>query len=107
MVYGETTTLTGKSGAQYQFAIFPRHTRFQNKGGVYVMGKALEGRRYAFCFVGHAGDLSVRPFNKDKTACFSRFGADHIFVIEEFDANRRAQIAEDLIQAYAPSCNAP
>jgi hypothetical protein len=107
MAYNEMIRLTGKTGAVYEFAIFPRMTFFQPKGGVYVMGKLLEKDRYAFCFVGQSADLSVRPFNKDKTPCFARFGVDHIFVLEELNADRRAAIVEDLIQAYAPSCNAP
>ena len=107
MAYKEFTQLTGRSGAKYDFAIFPRMTRFQAKGGVYVMGKALGQDRYAFCFVGQSSDLSVRPFNKDKTACFARFGADHTFVLEEENADRRAAIVTDLVQAYAPSCNTP
>lgn len=107
MTYGETTTLTGRSGANYAFAIVPRRTFFQPKGGVYVMARLLEDGNFGFCYVGHSGDLSVRPLNREKTACFDRFGVDHIFILEEFDAQRRAQIADDLIQAYAPSCNAP
>lgn len=107
MAYNEITKLTGRTGAVYEFWIFPRMTYFQAKGGVYVMGKELEKDRYAFCFVGQSADLSVRPFNKDKTSCFTRFGVDHIFVLEEENADRRAAIVEDLIQAYAPSCNAP
>jgi hypothetical protein len=87
------------------FSIFPRSTTFQAKGGVYVVGRDMGDDRYAICFVGHTGDLSARPLNRDKTSCFDRFGADQIFLIEEFDANRRAQVAEDLIQAYAPVCN--
>ncbi len=43
----------------------------------------------------------------DKTPCFQRFGVDHIFVLEELDAARRAKIVDDLVQAYAPICNAP
>lgn len=107
MAYGDVTILTGKSGTQYEFSIFPRNTGFQAKGGVYVMGKALGGERFAFCYVGHTHDLSVRPLNNDKTACFNQFGVDHIFLIEELDATRRAEIATDLVQSYGPVCNTP
>jgi len=102
---GEVTTLTGKSGAQYQFTIYSRLSRFTPKGGVYVMGRAEGDSRFAFCYVGHTPDFSVRPFAPDKTACFNAFRADQIFILDENDANRRAQITADLIQAYAPSCN--
>jgi hypothetical protein len=101
----QTTTLTGASGRQYRFTIVPRQTTFQAKGGVYVMGRDAGANRYEFCFVGEAGDLSKRPFNPDKQECFKRFGVTSIFTIEEMDANLRAQIVRDLVQAYVPSCN--
>ena len=107
MAYGDITVLTGRSGTRYTFSIFPRTTTFQAKGGVYVVGRATGGDQYSFCYVGHTGDLSKRPLQRDKTECFDRFGANQIFLIEEFDERRRAQIAEDLIVAYVPSCNAP
>lgn len=105
MAYAEPTLLTGRSGAQYQFTIFERRSTFKPKGGVYIMGRGEGDRRYAFCFVGQTGDMSARPFNPDKTACFDAFRVDHILVLDEDNANRRAQIVDDLIQAYAPSCN--
>lgn len=105
MTFGDTTTLTGKSGAQFQFTIFPRSSRFKPNGGVYVMARDSGARQYGIYFVGHADDLSVRPFAKDKIPCFNAHQVDHILIIEEPDARRRAQIAEDLIQAYTPVCN--
>jgi len=105
MAFGDTTVLTGKSGAEFTFTIFPRQSRFQPNAGLYVMGRDTGGRRFEFCFVGHTDNLSVRPFNKEKASCFSSFGVDHIFILVEPDARRRAQIAEDLIQAYVPTCN--
>jgi hypothetical protein len=82
-------------------------TTFQAKGGVYVMGRHVADERFEFCYVGHTADLSARPLQRDRIPCFARFGVDHIFLIEEFDANRRAHIANDLIQAYSPICNTP
>jgi len=102
---GEVTTLTGKSGTQYQFTIYPRLSRFTPKGGVYVMGRGAGDNMFAFCFVGHTADFSVRPFAPEKTVCFDNFRADHIFILDETDAGRRAQITQDLIQGYAPRCN--
>lgn len=107
MIFGDTTSLLGVSGAKYEFNIFPRSTRFQPNAGVYVMGRQAEGRKFEFCFIGHSDDLSKRPFNPDKAACFREFGVDHIFIMEEPDARRRAQIVDDLIQSYVPFCNLP
>ncbi len=107
MSFADITTLKGKSGAEYTFMIVSRLTTFMAKPGVFVIGKTLEPQRYSFCFVGQSPDLSVRPLVPDKTECFNRFGADLIFVLEEFDASKRAQMVTDLVQAYAPSCNTP
>jgi hypothetical protein len=102
----ETTALTGSSGRQYRFMIFPRQTTFQAKGGVYVMAReGAQPNRYEFCFVGETADLSKRPFNPEKQECFNRFRVSLIFLIEEMDANLRTQIARDLVQAYVPTCN--
>jgi hypothetical protein len=106
MHFGEPIKLAGASSAQYTFMIVPRSTTFQAKPSVYVVGKPTGGR-FEFCYVGHTADLSTRPLNKDKAACFNRFGADHILILEEFDAAKRSQIVEDLVKAYQPSCNAP
>lgn len=107
MAFDRLATLKGKSGADYLFGVVSRQSAFQAKPGVYALAKSIGPDRYAFCFVGQSADLSKRPLNPDKTACFDRFGADLIFVLEEYDANKRAQMVTDLVQAYGPTCNAP
>lgn len=103
----ETTELTGRSGQTYLFYITFDSTTFKARPGVYVMAKALGGARYEFCYVGHTADMSVRPFAPEKADCFRRFGVDRIFHLEETNAERRALMVQDLIQAYGPTCNAP
>lgn len=104
---GMVTTLTGSSGKQYMFNIHPRSTTFQAKPGVYVMARERAGvaNTYEFCFVGETADLSKRPLSPDKQPCFAKFGVTLIFLIEEFDANKRATVVRDLVQAYVPGCN--
>ncbi|MEZ5962035.1 MAG: hypothetical protein R3C30_16660 [Hyphomonadaceae bacterium] len=99
------TKLKGKSGAEFMFTIVPRQTTFLANPGVYVLAKEIGPHRYAFCFVGQSGDLSRRPLNSDKTACFDRFGANLIFVLEEHSTSKREQMVADLVQAYQPVCN--
>lgn len=105
MTFGDITTLTGRSGAQYQFGIHPRQTRFIAKGAVFAIGRAEADNRYGLCYIGQTGDLSVRPFVKDKESCFNAFGADHVLLLDEQNPTRRAEIAADLVAAYTPSCN--
>jgi hypothetical protein len=61
---------------------------------------------YEFCFVGETADLSKRPLSPEKQECFKKFGVTAIFLIEDFDQNRRTQLVRDLVQAYVPGCNA-
>lgn len=103
----DVTELTGRSGQKYHFFITFYSSSFFARPGVYVLGKAIGGNRYQFCYVGHTADMSVRPFAPEKADCFKRFGVDRIFHLEETDADKRAQMVQDLIQAYGPSCNAP
>lgn len=107
MTVGNSMLLTGRNGTQYRFLITARSTTFQAKPGVYVMARAKGGERYEFCFVGETADLSKRPLNPDKQPCFQKFGVDHIFVLEEFNADKRRQVVQDLVQAYVPTCNTP
>ena len=72
-----------------------------------MLAKANGGGRYGFCYVGHTADMSVRPFAPEKVDCFRRFGVDRIFHLEEANADKRARMVQDLVQAYGPSCNAP
>lgn len=105
MNIGDTTVLTGTSGKQYRFDIHPRSTTFQAKPGVYVMAREKANNGYEFCFVGQTADLSKRPLSPEKQSCFSKFGVSAIFLIEEFDQNKREQVVRDLVSAYVPSCN--
>lgn len=97
--------LAGKSGQEYLFTVWTRQTRFRAKPGVYAMARALGGERFNIIYIGESNDLSVRPLNRDKLACFDQHGADHIFALDEPDASRRAAIAADLVQAMGPVCN--
>lgn len=107
MSVDQLASLKGKSGVDYVFAVVPRQTAFQAKPGVYALAKSIGPNRYSFCYVGQSADLSKRPLVADKTACFDRFGANLIFLLEEYDASKRTQMVNDLVQAYGPSCNTP
>lgn len=97
--------LAGRSGERYTFAVWPRQTRFAAKGGVYAMARHIAGERYDIIFIGETGDLSRRPFQKDRVPCFNQNGADHILCLDEQSAARRAAIVADLLQAMQPVCN--
>jgi hypothetical protein len=99
------TELTGKSGEKYQFSITLYSSTFFARPGVYVLARDIGHSQYTFCYIGHTADMSVRPFAPEKLDCFRRFGVDRIFHLEEASAEKRARMVQDLLQAYAPSCN--
>ncbi|MFT3728926.1 MAG: hypothetical protein QM759_13970 [Terricaulis sp.] len=104
-VLHDTVTLTGRSGQQYQFAIWRRETTFQAKGGVFIMARVEGWPRFHIVYIGDVADMSKRPFVRDRIPCFNQHGVDHIFTLEEQDAGKRKAIADDLIQATMPVCN--
>ena len=108
MANGEISILTGGSGTQYAFTVFPRSSTFHPNGGVYVVARARDEPNYDMIFIGEAQDMSVRPLNREKLSCFNQWRADSIllWVEEESDKKRRAAVVADLLKAYAPACNA-
>lgn len=107
MTAGNAMAISGRTGTKYQFLIVPRTTTFAAKPGVFVMARSKGGEKYEFCFVGETADLSKRPLSPEKQSCFNRFGVDHIFVLEEFNADKRRQVVRDIVEAHAPPCNGP
>jgi hypothetical protein len=101
----EHVTLTGRSGEQHTFAVWRRETRFQARGGVYVMARREAYPNFVIAYIGETGDMSKRPFVKDRVPCFNQHGVDRIFTLDEQDAKRRKAIADDLIAAISPPCN--
>ncbi|HVV34485.1 MAG TPA: hypothetical protein VHC73_14750 [Vitreimonas sp.] len=101
----EHVTLTGRSGAQHTFAIWHRDTRFQARGGVYIMARLETFPEFTMIYIGETADLSKRPFVKERVPCFNQHRVDRIFTLDEQDAAKRKAIADDLLQAIMPVCN--
>jgi hypothetical protein len=55
--------------------------------------------------VGQTGDLSNRPLNHHKKACFDRHGANALLILLESSERSRLAIERDLITALNPPCN--
>jgi hypothetical protein len=68
--------LTGKSGRQYSFEVFARTTEFRAVGAVYLQSKRTPtvngGGSHDFIYIGQTSNLSDRPLNHHKKACFDR-----------------------------------
>jgi hypothetical protein len=100
-----TIILTGESQKQYQFNIYDRSTTFKEAGALYVMSKINSNGNYELIYIGQTGDLSVRPLNHHKTACFDKHKADKLLIKAENNEKTRLAIETDLIRNYSPPCN--
>ena len=100
-----TIIMQGRSGATYEFTVYPWGTPFKPLGGVYSVLRARTDGRYDVIYVGQTGDLSERFDDHHKAGCFSRERARRIGVHVESEEQRRLAIESDLIANYNPPCN--
>lgn len=97
--------LAGKSGEKYLFTVWLRETRFHARAGVYIMARWVDEERFEMIYIGEHRDMSARPLNADRLACFNQHGVDHIFTCDETDQGRRSAMVADLVSAINPICN--
>ncbi len=104
-----TVTFRGQSGTKYEFTAYSRDTSFSAVGAVYFMTKRTKkdegGFEHVHIYVGETGDLSDRPLNHHRKACFDREGANCVCVYTESKKSERLKIETDLREFYDPSCN--
>jgi hypothetical protein len=101
--------LKGASGTSWRFDVYPRETTFRAVGAVYVQSvrtpKMGGGGDHQFIYAGQTGDLSNRPLNHHKKACFDRHGANALLIYVEGNERTRLAIERDLIRSLNPPCN--
>ena len=104
-----TITFTGFSGLKYEFTAHSRDTKFSAVGAVYFMTKRQKsgggGNSHTLIYVGETGDLSNRPLNHHRTACFDKEGANCACIYIEGSKSKRLEIETDLRDYYDPPCN--
>lgn len=104
-----TVTFTGSSGQNYTFSAYYRDTTFNSVGAVYFMTKRAKKSDNTFShtriYVGETGDLSNRPLNHHRKACFDRNGANCVCIYLENNQKQRYAIEHDLLEKYDPPCN--
>ena len=105
-----TLTLTGASGTEYTFNVYPYGTEFKEMGAVYYISKRTEkadgGGTHTRIYIGQTGDLSERFDDHHKESCFKKHNANCHSIHQESNENTRLKIEKDLIDAYEPPCNA-
>jgi len=104
-----TMTLTGKSGKQYSFEVYPWGTTFSAVGAVYYISKRTPkvdgGADHAKIYIGQTNDLSERFDNHHKADCFTKHGANAISVHRDDNEDSRLAKESDLIADHNPPCN--
>jgi hypothetical protein len=104
-----TLTLTGASGNQYSFNVYPTDTGFKSMGAVYYISKRIEKEdgtgTHTKIYIGQTGDLSERFDSHHKESCFKKHNANCVSILQESSEKTRLEIEGDLIEAYTPPCN--
>jgi len=102
-------TLTGKSGKQYVFEVWPINTAFNAVAAVYAVTKAVQnakgGRTHTVIYIGQTDNLKERFANHHKADCFANHGANCICTHRDDNEKSRLAKEADLIAAYNPPCN--
>jgi hypothetical protein len=94
----------GKSGAQYQYWIYPLGSTFNSSPGNYIYSK-LTGAGWIPLYMGQTNDLGVRLANHEKDSEARRNGATHIHAHTSGNEAQRLAEEKDLILRWQPVCN--
>jgi hypothetical protein len=101
--------LQGASGIRYEFGVYTRSDIFKPIAAVYFLAKRIpqgpDHADYSWIYVGHAEDISKRPFEQKRKACIDRYEANSVCLYIEESVTKRVAIEADLREAYDPPCN--
>jgi len=105
-----TMKLTGASGTEYSFDVYPIENSFNPVGAVYYISKRTQktdgtGFNHSNVYIGQTGDLSERFDNHHKSNCFSQHNANCVSIHQDESEDSRLDKEADLIKAYQPPCN--
>ncbi len=101
----ETRSITGKSGKEYAFNIYPGNMRFNDFiPGVYYVFKQ-EGDAESAIFLGESGNVDVTLQAHDKQACFDEHGYNRIGFHMNASQEVRDGLMSDLTPVLSPACN--
>jgi hypothetical protein len=104
-----TLNLSGSSGSDYTFSVYPYGTVFKSLGAIYYISRRTENAEgigsHSNLYVGQTNNLSDRFNSHHKESCFLRNNANCISVLIEEDEDARMAIESDLIDSLMPPCN--
>ena len=100
-----TLILTGTSGKEYNFNVYPLDTQFKAVGAVYYISKRTvesNGQVHHEClYIGQTKDLSKQFQGNQRNACFDQLSANCISTHYEENEHVRLAIETDLINVHA------
>ena len=97
-----TLVLSGRSGEEYRFEVWPMETRFKPTPAVYVVTRrgvpagTYSRSDHEQLYIGHTPDISRPLGTQEQLAWFSASGANCVCVYAADSAERRAAIKEDI-----------
>ena len=103
-------TLYGKSGAAYEFEVWPMNQVFNAVAAVYAVTRRYQktgatSYSHDVIYIGQTDDLSTRFADHHKADCFTKHKANCICTHRDDDEDSRLAKEKDLIANYDPPCN--
>jgi hypothetical protein len=104
-------TLTGKSGTEYKFDVYPKEATLEAFGAVYALTSRVKMPDKHFIhtipptYIGQTGDLSKCFCDHHQEECFESHPWNCICVHRDDNEASRLKKESDLIEYYKPICN--
>ncbi len=104
-----TMKVSGKSGTEYAFDLYPTGTTFKPLGAVYIItmrvAKPTGGGTHTYIYVGETGDLSTRFDGHHKQECFDNNEVNCIGIHLDDSEDSRLSKESDLHEGHDWPCN--
>jgi len=99
------TTITGKSGKEYAFNVYPADMRFNDFiPGVYYISKQDDDKSSAI-YLGESDNVDVTLQKHDKQSCFDENNYNRISFYKNASREVRESIVEDLLPTLELACS--
>ena len=101
----ETISMTGKSGKEYAFNVYPGDMRFNDFiPGVYYISKQL-GDESSAIYLGESDNVDVTLQNHDKQSCFDEENYNRVSFYKNASREVRESIVADLSATLDLACS--
>ena len=102
-------TVTGKSGEQYRFEVYPKDSIWNEVAAVYLVTKRTikpDGiGSHVHIYIGETENLKNRFASHDKEGCFTKHGANCVCVLQVSSGQARLAIEADILAGSDWPCN--